>query len=534
MLCLLGDPCIEVDGHVELLRLRPKAVSLLAYLALAERPVARRDLAQLFFPDAKEPFASLRWHLAYLRSTCPSSVIRGLYATREAVVLDVPTDVTLFRVGCERLRGLADAVDASTVLGFYRNDFLNRVSVSASPQFDTWLYIEQESLRRLFRQVTTGFARAVVGTPRVSETLEPLSRLVSVDPYCEDGHVLLIEAYETLERPEEARMAYDRYQRVVRGDLQAEPRPTVAARYQDSPHGKRSLPAEELVPLRDVTLHIVDWQGGEPPILAVHGSGMLAQSLDAIAEQIAPDHRFVSVDLRGHGLSDKPRTGYELERHVDDLVQLIGELGLQRPVLLGHSAGGAIAAFVATRADVSGLILLDGTIGDRAFTENAASRITPWIDHLDTRKGGFESYLAEWRARRPRWREESERMLDRWVHYLLAPCADGTYRPRVLREAIEAEWVSIVAADTMGELGRVPCPTLIVLATQPFMGGLPYLTRETAEAQLRTSMNGQLVLARTSSHGTLVRDPEPEMITAIVDFLGYCESTQDAMTVRNA
>lgn len=534
MLRLFGSPVFDADGQFVPLRLRPKAAALLTYLALSDRPIRRHELARLFFPEAQEPLAALRWHLSHLRSSCPAYVTSGLRVTRENAACDVPTDVALFRAGCSRLVVLADAVDASTVLALYRDDLLSGLSISASPEFDTWLYIEQESLRRMFRQATTGFARAVVSTSRVQEAIEPLSRLVSVDPYCEEGHVLLVEAYEALDWPEQARTAYDRYQRVMREALCAEPRPALAIRYEGTTRAGRLLPIEHLVSLRDVTLHAVDWQGREPAIVGIHGSGMLAHSLDAIAQQLAPDHRFVAVDLRGHGFSDKPPSGYELECHVDDLVQVIAELGLRHPILLGHSVGGAIATFVATHVPASGLVLLDGTVGDRAFTENAASRITPWIDHLDERFGGFESYLAGWRGERPLWQEESERMLDRWVHYLLAPMPDGTYRPRLLRAAIEAEWASIVAADSLSELRRVRCPTLIVLAMQPFMDGRPYLTPEIVETQMHASRTPELFVARSSSHGTMVRDPEPEMIDAIRRFVERCERGVGDRALQNA
>lgn len=534
MLCLFGAPATEVDGQFEPLRLRPKAVALLTYLALSREPVSRRELARLLFPEATEPLASLRWHLAHLRSSCPPWVVHGLHTTREDVALTVPTDVDAFRAGSGRLQALADAIDAPAVLALYRDDLLSGLSVSASAEFDTWLYIEQEALRRLFRQVTLGFARAVLTTSRIHEAIEPLSLLVSLDPYCEDGHVLLIEAYESLDRPEQARSAYDRYQHTVRDELRAEPRATLAARYEGASPSGSQLPTELLVPLRNVTLHVLDWRGGAPPILAIHGSGMLAHSMDSIAEQIAPDNRFVAVDLRGHGLSDKPPSGYELKHHVEDLVQLVEELELDHPVLLGHSAGGAIATFVATRVDATGLILLEGTVGDQAFVENAAVRITPWIDQLDMRRDGFESYLAQWRALRPRWREESERMLDRWVHYLLAPLSDGTYRARVLREALEAEWASLIAADGLGELSRVRCPTLVVLATQAFLGSVPYFTQEIAEAQVHAARFGELFIARASTHGGLVRNPEPEMIEAIRRFVARCQQIAGVRVARNA
>ena len=50
--------------------------------------------------------------------------------------------------------------------------------------------------------------------------------------------------------------------------------------------------------------------------------------------------------------------------------------------MLGFSIGGAIAAFLAARSDCSGLILLEGVIGDRAFTENAAAQVINPMEHV--------------------------------------------------------------------------------------------------------------------------------------------------------
>jgi pimeloyl-ACP methyl ester carboxylesterase len=201
--------------------------------------------------------------------------------------------------------------------------------------------------------------------------VDPLARLVTVDPYCEDAHVLLIQAYDALGDGTRAAGAYDRYQGIVRRELSAEPRPALASRFEGRACHGRSLPREDFVPLKEVTLHIVDWRGGGPAVLAVHGSAGIGHNFAALADRLAPRHRMIGADLRGHGFSDKPPTGYDLERHVEDVVQLIQTLRLRRPVLLGHSAGGAVAAVVAASTDVGGLIILEGMIGDRAFAENA-------------------------------------------------------------------------------------------------------------------------------------------------------------------
>src|SRR5205823_1224934 len=169
---------------------------------------------------------------------------------------------------------------------------------------------------------------------------------------------------------------------------------SLTRRYEPEAPG-RTPPRDSLVSLPELTLHTVDWSGEQPAILAIHGSTMSAYTFTALAERLAPDIRFVAVDLRGHGFSDKPPGGYTVDQHVEDLQGLIAVLGLHRPVLLGFSIGGAIAAFAAARGGCSGLILLEGVIGDRAFTENAAATVLkPWSKTLELRFGGVEEYMA--------------------------------------------------------------------------------------------------------------------------------------------
>src|SRR2546422_997777 len=91
---------------------------------------------------------------------------------------------------------------------------------------------------------------------------------------------------------------------------------------------------EDFVPLKDVALHILHWGGSEPAILAIHGSAGMAHNFGALAERVAPRFRLLGVDLRGHGFSDKPPSGYYLRRHIEDMCQLIPALNLRRPVLL--------------------------------------------------------------------------------------------------------------------------------------------------------------------------------------------------------
>jgi pimeloyl-ACP methyl ester carboxylesterase len=92
-------------------------------------------------------------------------------------------------------------------------------------------------------------------------------------------------------------------------------------------------------------LHVIE--AGNPdglPILFIHG---FSQSSLAWSRQLdsdlARDHRLVAMDLRGHGLSDKPRDAYGDSRlWADDVRAVIDALNLDRPVLCGWSYGALV------------------------------------------------------------------------------------------------------------------------------------------------------------------------------------------------
>ena len=518
MLCLLGPTALRVDGRLEPLRLRPKAHAVLVRVALGGS-ARRSELAPLVFPEAEDPRAALRWHLSYLRAALPEPIRRQFVVTPEAVRLTCPTDVDAFRRGASRMNEQYVPPEAVGVLPLYRGDLCTGLTVSASADFDSWLYVEQEQLRRLFRQVTVAVARRGLAVGHAGEAAAPLAKLVSVDPYFEEGHILLIEVYESLGNHDAAAAAYRRYQRIVREELQAEPRPSLARRYEpDAPPG-RTLPLDSLVPLREITMHVVEWPGEEPAIVAIHGSASSAYALTALAESLAPDVRIIALDLRGHGLSDKPPGGYDLARHVADVRELIEALSLRQPIVLGFSLGGAIAAAVAAEGGVGGLILHDAVVGPRAFTDNAAAKtVRPLGESLELRVGGFAEYLEQSRSRRGRRSDDAERLLERWIRHELTPLPDGSYRRRGVRRALEDTWASLKDVDSLGALSRVRCPVLIVQATLPWIGGEPYLTDAIIGEQLRAAPGAQHFVARHSNHVMLIDDPEPAMVEALSRF----------------
>ena len=83
--------------------------------------------------------------------------------------------------------------------------------------------------------------------------------------------------------------------------------------------------------------------GPKHTIVFIHGFGGKAEQWQYQMQKFAMDNRVIALDMRGHGLSDKPSTGYDMERIQLDLETALAQLKVSTPfVLIGHSFGGAV------------------------------------------------------------------------------------------------------------------------------------------------------------------------------------------------
>ena len=131
------------------------------------------------------------------------------------------------------------------------------------------------------------------------------------------------------------------------------------------------LPTSELIATgTGVRLRVVKW--GDPethsgkPIVLVHGLASNAMLWEGTALAfVALGHPVVAVDLRGHGQSEKPDDGYDMQTVTFDLAKLLEVLavrGYVRPVVCGQSWGGNVVIELAHRYPqlVRGVVAVDG------------------------------------------------------------------------------------------------------------------------------------------------------------------------------
>jgi pimeloyl-ACP methyl ester carboxylesterase len=90
--------------------------------------------------------------------------------------------------------------------------------------------------------------------------------------------------------------------------------------------------------------------GEGPDLVLVHGlTGNLAVWHLRIVPELSERFRVLTYDLRGHGHSDAPPTGYTPDAMAEDLLRLLDALEIERPVIAGHSYGADIALYHALR-----------------------------------------------------------------------------------------------------------------------------------------------------------------------------------------
>lgn len=220
------------------------------------------------------------------------------------------------------------------------------------------------------------------------------------------------------------------------------------------------------VKARGVGLNVQQLGQGDPIVVFVHGLVIdnLSSWYMTAASALSGNGTAVLYDLRGHGLSAQPKSGYRLEDSVLDLDALLGEIGLgDRPIgLAGNSFGGRIALAFATHYPerVERLMLVDSHPSDTDFThllrdtmalggeareQHAEQLFEAWLD--EQRAGGSEfdaAYLEQlMKSKKSRTRRS-----------YLSKMADLVF------ETTLADDVGTSAELTDADLERVNCPVL--------------------------------------------------------------------------
>jgi pimeloyl-ACP methyl ester carboxylesterase len=138
-----------------------------------------------------------------------------------------------------------------------------------------------------------------------------------------------------------------------------------------------------------VALFYEEAQGDEPPILLIHGwCGDHTHFAPQFEHFASRDHPVVAVDLRGHGRSDKSHQSYTMQLFADDLAWMCAQIGLEKPVVIGHSMGGVVTLALAMRyPDLpSAIVMVDAPVVRPADARAALPRFLEQLRGADYRE----------------------------------------------------------------------------------------------------------------------------------------------------
>jgi 3-oxoadipate enol-lactonase len=119
----------------------------------------------------------------------------------------------------------------------------------------------------------------------------------------------------------------------------------------------------------DVKLYYEDEGSGEP-VLLIHGHTQDRRIWDPVMPRLRDTGiRVLRPDLRGHGRSSRPDSGYHWINHAADMAAVLDDSGVDSAAVVGYSVGGGIALEMAlTMAGrVGSLLLMSPVMPDRAF-----------------------------------------------------------------------------------------------------------------------------------------------------------------------
>ncbi|MCC6626532.1 MAG: alpha/beta hydrolase [Chloroflexi bacterium] len=264
------------------------------------------------------------------------------------------------------------------------------------------------------------------------------------------------------------------------------------------------------------------WQlGGQGrPVVLLHGYTSTAwRTWQHVAPWLATRYRTYWYDMRGHGESDKPPTGYAHTDYAADARALCAALGLERPIFAGHSLGGATVLTLAieTPGLPAAIIPIDPPLWREGGQPAERTRFT---DTLDLKFLSPAALVAS-------QREQSQGLSDSELADLLVG------RAQVGVSALVETWragsgIDMLAPlagqvtkpyDLITPLTRITCPTLLVRGAETSGNAIPgIIPADVFERALATLPNGRGLSVAGVGHQVPQEKPA-ETAAAMLAFL---------------
>ncbi len=274
----------------------------------------------------------------------------------------------------------------------------------------------------------------------------------------------------------------------------------------DSPVPDESRWAE----VRGLRLHYrVTGPARGAPVVLLHGLMGHAREWDVAVSELAATHQVWALDQRGHGLSEWAEE-YSRSTMADDLVAWLETVGLESPIVMGHSMGATVALLAAARRPdlVGRLVIID--VAPKTADGDLQAWLRDYLDELGTSSYGTVSEALAMRSGGPRARPELAR---RSVEQNLERGDDGRYRWRFDASGLVGSLDSLSASALWDAIDTVSCPVLLLRGEHSLE-----LSAELAQEMVRRLGDARLGTIAGAGHDIALEQPEGAA-RAVLDYL---------------
>lgn len=232
-----------------------------------------------------------------------------------------------------------------------------------------------------------------------------------------------------------------------------------------------------IIPLRDgAHIKVADTGQGTPTLL-ISGLGGTLAFWDRLVTALGPDLRAIRFDQRGIGGSERGRAPVTIRTLAGDAWQIVDALEAERPILCGHSTGGAIVQEMALMRPeaAAGLVLSGSWAGANPYMDSLFAIRLKMLSHLPDHYAELAALLAS----PPRWLNDNPHVLQQAA----GQSPDDT-ETKITRERIEA----LLAHDCRDRLAEIATATLVLGAEDDMIVPV-YLQEELATRLIASQLH---------------------------------------------
>jgi N-formylmaleamate deformylase len=225
------------------------------------------------------------------------------------------------------------------------------------------------------------------------------------------------------------------------------------------------------VTIDGIKIHYYRSGGKKPPMLLLHGATDDGLCWGRTAEELAERYDVIMPDAQGHGLSDRLGPDFSFKNHTKQAAGLAKALGLERPIIMGHSMGAGTTCNVAMEYhDLPKAIILEdpawGLFPPKPENEEAVRK-----NHEEIRAYQTEVARLPLEDIKTRCRKDNPT----WPEYEVATWANS----RKLWDKDLFNRIGVPSLPYEEIVASIQCPTLLIIAEKGIA------SRETAENAAR-------------------------------------------------